>query len=265
MVNNETCGDLKISGSGKATGGRYRQVAISGSGKIVGDIQCESFKISGSGKVEGAITTNEFRISGSGKVTQDLKCIDGGISGSGTVQGSVYANRFKISGSGKVGGNFKGENFTISGGGTVRGRISSTNVDIHGGVRVEQGIEGEIININGSIITQGMVNGDEVNIGLNGSCEIEEIGASRVRVSEELNIRNSIALQWLIKLFSRNHGYLRVKTIEADEVYLENTIAEVVRGEKIIIGKGCNIKRIEYRNSFEKIDSNSIVEEERRL
>ena len=88
MVNNEQFGDLKISGSGSATGGRYRVTSISGSGKIVGDVNCEKFSISGSGKVEGAVISNSFSISGSGKVTGDLNCVTGSISGSGSVLGS---------------------------------------------------------------------------------------------------------------------------------------------------------------------------------
>lgn len=268
MKDNEIIGDLKISGSGSSVGGSYKDVSISGSGKITGDLQCESFKISGSGKVDGAITTNEFKISGSGKVTKDLKCSNGVISGSGAVQGSVVAEKFKISGSGKIQGNFSGEYLTVSGTSTICGKINATNVDVSGVIKGTKGVDGELININGSIITQGMINGDEVNIGLNGNCEVSEIGASKVRVCEYVNMINSIFNKMnriIVGLFIKDYGYLKVKTIEADEIYLENTIADVVRGEKITIGRGCSIKLIEYKNNLEKIDSNSTIEEERKI
>jgi cytoskeletal protein CcmA (bactofilin family) len=264
MVNNKEFGDLRISGSGSATGGRYKVASISGSGKIVGDVNCERFSISGSGKVEGAVISNSFSISGSGKVTGDLNCVTGSISGSGSVLGSIHANKFNISGSGKIGGNFKGEEFTMAGAGKVEGRINATNVKLLGAINVGHGIEGEFINIKGAIKTLGMVNGDEVNIELNGCCEIEEIGATKVRVLKEYSTMNILG-RLICKLFSKNYGYLTIRTIEADEIYLENTIADVVRGGKITIGEGCKIKRIEYSDSLEKLNSESVIEEEARL
>jgi len=264
MVNNEQFGDLKISGSGSATGGRYRVASISGSGKIVGDVNCEKFNISGSGRVEGTVISNSFNISGSGKVTGDLNCVTGSISGSGSVLGSVYANEFNISGSGKIGGNFKGEEFTMVGSGKVEGRINATNVKLLGAIRVGHGIEGEFITIKGALKSLGMVNGDEVNIELNGGCEVEEIGATKVKVLKEYSTMNVIG-RVICKLFSKNYGYLTIRTIEADEIYLENTIADVVRGGKITIGEGCKIKRIEYSESLEKLNSDSVIEEEMKL
>ncbi len=264
MANNCEYGNLRISGSGSAGGGRYNVASISGSGKITGDVDCEKFSISGSGKVEGSVIANSFSISGSGKVTGDLSCVNGSISGSCSVIGSLQANKFSISGSGKVGGNVKGEDFTISGSGNVDGKINATDVKLYGSVSVGQGIEGEIITIKGAIKTPGMINGDEVNIELNGGGEVDEIGATKVRVSKAYTNMNVVG-KLICKLFSQNYGYLNVKTIEADEIYLENTVADVVRGGKITIGEGCKIKRIEYSESLEKTNSESVVEEEVKL
>lgn len=264
MGSNEQFGDLRISGSGSAGGGRYKVVSISGSGKIGGDINCERFSISGSGKVEGAVITNSFSISGSGKVTGDLNCVTGNISGSGSVLGSIHANKFNISGSGKIGGNFKGEEIVVAGAGRVEGRINATVVKLLGAIKVGHGIEGEFITIKGALKTLGMVNGDEINIELNGGCEIEEIGATKVKVLKEYSTMNVIG-RFICKMFNKNYGYLTIRTIEADEIYLENTIADVVRGGKIIIGEGCKIKRVEYSESLEKLNSELIIEEELKL
>lgn len=260
MENNQI-GDLRISGSGSAGGGRYNVVSISGSGKIVGDLNCEKFRISGSGKVDGSITTNDFGISGSGKVTRDLKCSKGSISGSGKIEGSVYGGTFTISGSGTVEGNFKGDEFIINGSGKVGGRISGTSVKLSGAVSVGQGIEGEIIDIRGSLRTNNMVNGDQVNVEIGGRTEIEEIGATKVTVSKGIQGRGMVS-RFFLKLFGGNDfDYLTAKTIEADEIYLENTIAEVVRGGKIVIGPGCKIKKIEYSENFEVKSETSIIDE----
>ena len=265
MINNETIGDLRISGSGSAGGGRYKNISISGSGKITGDISCERFSISGSGKVIGSISANSFRISGSGKVTNDLTCMKGSINGSGTVEGSVHGGSFSISGSGGVNGNFKGDEFIIRGSGKVGGRINATRVKLHGATSVGQGIEGEIIDISGGIRTPGMINGDEVNIEVGSTTEVEEIGATRVNVVKAEKVMGLFGRIFFSLFGRKNYGYLTIRTIEADEIYLENTIADVVRGNKITIGEGCKIKKIEYRDTLCKKDENSTISEEVKL
>ncbi|GAA0787126.1 polymer-forming cytoskeletal protein [Hathewaya limosa] len=256
MENNEL-GNLYISGSGRCSGGKFRSVKILGSGKIVGDIECEDFKISGSGKVEGniftkdfkisgsgnvegAIVTNEFKISGSGKVESDVTCTDGVISGSGHILGKVSSKNFKISGGGKIGGKLIGENIYISGIGAVEQDIEADKVEVSGGIRVE-----------------GMLNADMVNMELNGSSQVKEIGATKINVKESIGRDRGI----LGKFFNiiKGFGKLTVDVIEGDDIYLENTIAKVVRGERITIGKGCEIDRIEYRENYRSVDENSII------
>src|SRR3712207_3870597 len=196
MENNEL-GNLYISGSGRCSGGKFRSVKISGSGKIVGDIECEDFKISGSGKVEGniftkdfkisgsgnvegAIVTNEFKISGCGKVESDVTCTDGVISGSGHILGKVSSKNFKISGGGKIGGKLIGENIYISGIGAVEQDIEADKVEVSGGIRVE-----------------GMLNADMVNMELNGSSQVKEIRSEEH--TSELQSRQYLVCRLLLE------------------------------------------------------------------
>src|SRR3712207_3460923 len=179
MENNEL-GNLYISGSGRCSGGKFRSVKILGSGKIVGDIECEDFKISGSGNVEGAIVTNEFKISGSGKVESDVTCTDGVISGSGHILGKVSSKNFKISGGGKIGGKLIGENIYISGIGAVEQDIEADKVEVSGGIRVE-----------------GMLNADMVNMELNGSSQVKEIRSEEH--TSELQSRQYLVCRLLLE------------------------------------------------------------------
>lgn len=43
---------------------------------------------------------------------------------------------------------------------------------------------------------------------------------------------------------------LRARTIEGDFIDLEYTIADVIRGNIVIVGPGCTIERIEYRDQI---------------
>ena len=48
-MSEDTRGDLRIDGSGSASGGAYNTVRINGSGKVTGDITCVEIIINGSG------------------------------------------------------------------------------------------------------------------------------------------------------------------------------------------------------------------------
>ncbi|MDT2276668.1 hypothetical protein P7H20_20140 [Paenibacillus larvae] len=44
---------------------------------------------------------------------------------------------------------------------------------------------------------------------------------------------------------------LKAEVIEGDTIYLENTKADIVRGNRIVIGQGCEIRLIEFKEHFE--------------
>lgn len=61
-----------------------------------------------------------------------------------------------------------------------------------------------------------------------------------------------------------NHNdQLTAEVIEGDQLYLEYTHAEIVRGNTIEIGPGCVIKRIEYKTSLEVDESAKVDAQEK--
>ncbi len=50
----------------------------------------------------------------------------------------------------------------------------------------------------------------------------------------------------------RHEKELTVDVIEGDDVYLENTMAKIVRGNNVTIGSGCKIELVEYKGSFKQ-------------
>lgn len=254
--------ELRISGSGTTPGGKYDQVSISGSGKIYGDTECNDFKISGSEKVIGNLSASEFKISGSGGVEGNLKCKSGKISGSAKVLGRVDSEDFKISGSGKIEGDLSGREIEISGSAKVLGSIYGGDIKISGGIDVEKNIETDNFSMTGSFKSKGMLNAENVNIFLGGNSNVEEIGATNIEILRRYRKTNIVSL--IAKAMGNNFGTLTTKVIEADEIYLENTNAEVVRGKNVVIGDGCNINLVEYKNEI-KILGDSIVKEQRHI
>ena len=88
--------------------------------------------------------------------------------------------------------------------------------------------------------------------------KVMEIGGTKIKIKNDskfsfLGIKNII-------MPHSNKRLLEVDTIEADEIYLENTHAKIVRGKKITLGPECRINLVEYQESFKDHDK-SIVEE----
>ena len=55
-----------------------------------------------------------------------------------------------------------------------------------------------------------------------------------------------------------------LERIADDEIYLENTTAQIVRGDTIELGPGCEIELAEYKNSF-KVNKDSAVAEHKKV
>ncbi len=67
----------------------------------------------------------------------------------------------------------------------------------------------------------------------------------------------------IFSLFA-GEGSLEAGIIEGDEIFLENTKANVVRGKRVTIGSGCEIERVEFQDEF-RVDEKSIVKEHKKM
>lgn len=238
-------GDIKISGSGTAGGGKYNEVSISGSGKINGNLECVEFKTSGSSKVVGNLKAGTIKISGSTKIDGDIEAEDMKVSGSAHVTGQIKCQNMKIYGSTHVEGNLYGEEIIIA-----------------GSVHIEKNCEAECFKANGSFKIQGLLNAGEIDIKISGNCFVKEIGGENIEVRVSF-IDNSFIKKVIDKMFNYK-GELTTELIEGDKIYLQNTNAKIVRGNNITIGEGCNIGLIEYSGEI-SISSDSIVNEQKKV
>jgi cytoskeletal protein CcmA (bactofilin family) len=218
-------GEARISGSGTVGGGVYERVLISGSGRITGDVEAESISISGSGTVAGSVKAGIFR-----------------TSGSSVVEGNLEVKEFRCSGSGKVAGDLDAESFRVSGSVEVRGRAKAGEARISGSGEFGQGVEADSFHSSGSVTVEGRLGGDTIELSLGGHSRTKEIGGKQITV-----VRGAWSglFGWLSKLAG-----LEATTVEGDEVHLEDTRAELVRGRRVTVGPGCHIQRVEYSESL---------------
>lgn len=227
--------DLTISGSGSAPGGLYDQVHVNGSGKIVGDIECQIIEINGSGKVIGRLQADAVSINGSGKVEGSVRAESVTINGHSVISGEVAADFLKIDGNAKIGGSVKGDTVALRGNMKIEGSCEAETVTVQGGLTIDELLSADKIDI--TLYNMGTVS------------YIKEIGGGTIQV-RRTTFTNVVGR--LLKAFFKRE--LSVGTIEGDDIFLEDTTAKVVRGNHVLIGSGCNIETVEYQSDYSKAD-----------
>jgi cytoskeletal protein CcmA (bactofilin family) len=237
-----------ISGAGTIGGGTYDRVSISGAGTITSDITAEELRISGAGKVKGRTETEKIVASGSAVFAGDIVSEEMRVSGSARVDGRVEAKELKCSGTFKV----------------AQG-IASEYIKVSGDLRVGEDVEAEIFKASGGFKIEGLLSADRIKVRLGGRCQAREIGGEQIEVHRGGWKEKGILLDGLIKIFTGGGtAELHTTQIEGDEISLEDTTADVVRGKRIEIGPGCRIGLVEYSESL-KIHPDAVVEKQTKV
>ena len=227
----QTKNNLKINGIGSSAGGNFNLVSIEGKGEINGDVHCNDFNINGLGNVNGNVFARIFKVSGKSEISGDLDC------GSITADGKLEVN-----------GNVKVSTFENHGMFKITGEVSTESFYSHGGFRIS-----------------GLLNAGKIQILVNFPCSAKEIGGEEI----EIKSRGTFGLRKIIGLMLpglSRQVVLTTDTIEGDNIYLENTIAKIVRGHNVKIGPDCQIDLVEYKNTFHKgTQSNIKIKESRKI
>ncbi|MEN1937879.1 cytoplasmic protein [Paenibacillus sp. 102] len=229
---------LTFNGSGSSSGGAYNKVKIRGEGTISNDVKCNEFKAYGTSDVRGDMTTNSYIVYGDSEVQGNLHAEYVKVYGNTQVQRDCHINKTKIRGM-----------FEIT------GKLTGNLVDIKGGLTVKQDIEVEELLLAGGLESEGLLNAENINIILRyeGS-KVREIGGKKITVRKKARFIP----------FTSHTGNLQTSIIEGDDIYLEHTIAEVVRGNNVTIGAGCEIGFVEYHTSFNQ-KGRSVVKEHKQI
>jgi cytoskeletal protein CcmA (bactofilin family) len=230
--------NLTINGSGSYGGGAYHKIKIRGDGTITADFECEVFKTFGSSDILKNGKANHFDVFGETEVRGNLVCNVMKIFGTTVVGGHASIQKAKVFGTLDVGDRFTGEEANIKGTLTVKGDT-----------------EFEVFKSTGSFDIEGLLNAGIIEVSLRyGASTANEIGGEKITVKKKSSFLP----------FAKGGGSLEAHVIEGDEIHLENTTADVVRGKLVRIGAGCKIGLVEYQESF-IADSDSVVSEKRKI
>ncbi len=241
---NEKQRSATLAGAGTLSGGTYERVSISGAGRIEGDVVAQEIHVSGSAKCEGRVEAKEMHVSGSVVFAKDVVADELKVSGSGRVEGNAQVKEFKCSGSFRAAKDLSGEYIKSS-----------------GRLHVACNLECDIFKASGGFEIGGLLSADRVDIELAGRSQAREIGGETISVQRGGWRDRGILLDGLVRLFvGSGAAELHVAQVEGDDVLLEDTIADVVRGKRVEIGRGCRIGKVEYTESLQ-VDPDAEVRE----
>jgi len=221
--------NLVINGSGSYGGGSYEKVSIRGEGTIVHDLECMVLNIYGSSRIKENVKASAVKVVGEAEIKGNADIKEASVMGTLEIGGQARIEKLKIKGSLEVGNSLHGEIAHIRGSLSVTGNVEFETFDSSGGFDIK-----------------GLLSADAIKVVLNyGENTVEEIGGGKIMIKRGA---------WLIPFtsipLSKKAGFLTAKVIEGDEIYLENTEAEVVRGNKVQLGPGCQVGLVEYSTDF---------------
>ena len=203
-------GSVRITGTGTSAGGDFDKVAVTGEAVIQGELRCDRFT-----------------------------CV-----GTCSVEGGVSAKRLRLLGEARVEGKLEGGELRLTGSVDARGGASAARIVVLGELKSGGDVEADKLRARGVFAIDGLLNCEETELILYGRSRIRELGGGRIRVRR----RGFRPLKVWFQVAGPEE--LTAKTIEGDDVYLEHTQADVVRGKRIELGPGCRIGRVEYSETF---------------
>ncbi|SMF67910.1 hypothetical protein SAMN05661091_0388 [Paenibacillus uliginis N3/975] len=230
--------NVSIMGNGTSNGGILGKLRVNGDGRIYGDADCLIFRCNGSAEVEGSLRSRETRVNGQLNVNDNLE-----------------AEQMKINGGLKAGGSARIGHIHVNGDLLIGNTLSSVKLTVNGTLEARDEIGVENLTVRGKIKAGRALYGREINIKLHG-------GSSQVSRMTGESI--SVSISRLARVIGSLHiTSLKTGHIEGDDIFLENTIADTVRGRRVTIGRGCVIGLVEYSEELRTDRSAEILNAER--
>lgn len=218
--------NLHIAGVGKAEGGVYAKVQLDGMGTIGGSLDCDDFIGNGSVSVKGALTAKTVRINGSGSVDGPMDALEVNVGGSAKIKADVRARKMSVGGRCHI-----------------YGKLIAKEIELSGSLRADN-IHTESIEVKGGFNVDGALQANTIEVKLYDRCEAREIYGDYITVCKKGK------RIWEQLSFSIRPARLYVRVMEGNRVEVEHTEADIIRGNRIILGPGCKVRLVEYREEL---------------
>jgi len=157
-----------------------------------------------------------------------------------------------VSGAARIGGDARVKELKCSGTFRAQQNIIAEYVKVSGHIHVGGNLEAEIFKASGGFTIEGLLAADKVEVRLGGRCHAAEIGGEKIEILRGGFRERGILLDGLVRMFSGGGmAELKAGSIEGDDIELEDTTADAVRGKRVKIGPGCHIASVEYTETLD--------------
>jgi len=216
---------LKVNGFMKLPGGTFGDVVVNGGAELTSGVTASDFEVNGMAKVRGVLKAENITVKGRAEV-------HGGIEAKKVrVEGSAYA----------------------------RNSVKAEEILVKGELRTLEGISTESFIGMGRFTIEGLLNAEKITIVTYSDCRVDELGGREINVGKTRSGWDSV-VSVLLAPFGYREGELSAKTIEGDDIHLEYTRADFVRGNNVTIGDGCVIGLVEYSGTYRVNGANRVKE-----
>jgi cytoskeletal protein CcmA (bactofilin family) len=186
----------------------------------------------------------DVKVTGECKFTGDVDCLKFSQTGEITVDGNLRLQNMKITGECEVKGRIDGASLRGQGQLTAGGGLRIEDIKLTGGIMVTGDCEAEQLQLTGIIEVSGLLNAGNLELALFGPCRAEAVGGGSISIKRSLTGA-------LLNTGQGKKMSFTAKLIEGDQIELQSTKAQMVRGRRVIIGTGCEIDTVEYRDLLE--------------
>jgi cytoskeletal protein CcmA (bactofilin family) len=197
-----------------------------------------NMRIAGSGTIPAG-EYDKVSISGSGRLFGEVRCNNFSASGSTKGESVTCAEGFKVSGSSSFSGTVKAQNIRAAGSFSCGGDlIAEEQIHASGSLRVGGDLQAASVRIAGELECNGALCAKEAELQADKPMRLDSITGGNVRTRRKL-----------ISIFRKRRVSVTT-AIEGDELDLQFVSAPRVTGGTVIIGKGCRIDLVQYRNEL---------------
>ena len=229
--------NLTVFADATINGGSYDKIRVYGSATVTGDVTAKSMKVFGAIEYKGICKIDALKLFGACEFQEYVEVGDLNIKGACEFNNDIKVDYLKIYGASE----FKENLFRCK------------EVKVYGEAEAKR-LEADAIYINGYVTCTEQMNGDKIEIATKAGSVIKEMVGTDIEVKPQTK-------WWMFQGGPRKK--VEVETIEGDNVYLENAIVKVVRGNNITIGPNCEIDLIEYHEKCDIKDKSGVKQVEK--
>ena len=178
----------------------------------------------------GVITCNggtfdKVKIEGVVSINSDITCGDMSVEGVCRVRGGITCGTAKIAGTA-----------------TVYGPMAAESIALQGMLKISGDLSCDSLNADGTLDVEGVLSADDIEILMSSGCGIREVCGHSLK----LRRRSSSVFMSIFK--ARRNGF-KANSIECDVVDIEHAKVGSISADRVVLGDGCEIDRVEYISS----------------